>query len=88
VAWPWGSLGDAISKHIGPERTQDAEAFAARLKGVFEGFELRGLSQRQMVGELNGLGIKAPRGGMWKLKQVQRVLCRVTRPPNSPHREA
>lgn len=57
-------------------RTRDAEAFADRLRGVFEGFELRGLSQRQMVAELNGLGIKAPRGGSWRLKQVQRVRAR------------
>ena len=60
-------------------RTRDAEAFAARLRGVFEGFELRGLSQRQMVAELNALGIRAPRGGSWRLKQVQRVRARIAR---------
>ena len=44
-------------------RTRDAQAFAERLRVVFEGFELRGLSQRQMVSELNVLGVKAPRSG-------------------------
>jgi DNA invertase Pin-like site-specific DNA recombinase len=58
-------------------RTRDAEAFADRLRGDFEGFELRGLSQRQMVAELNGLGIRAPRGGEWRMKQVQRVKARM-----------
>jgi hypothetical protein len=62
-------------------RTRDAQAFAERLRGVFEGFELRGLSQRQMVAELNALGIKTPTGGSWRLKQVQRVRARL---PSSP----
>jgi DNA invertase Pin-like site-specific DNA recombinase len=57
-------------------RSRDAQAFVDRLRGVFEGFELRGLSQRQMVAELNSLGIKTPRGETWRLKQVQRVLRR------------
>ena len=61
-------------------RSRDAEAFAARLRGAFEGFELRGLSQRQMVAELNALGIRAPRGGTWRLKQVQRVRARIAAP--------
>jgi DNA invertase Pin-like site-specific DNA recombinase len=60
-------------------RTRDAEAFAERLRGVFEGLELRGLSQRQIVAELNSLGIKAPRGGAWRLKQVQRVVARIAK---------
>ena len=47
------------------------------MKPVFEGFKLRGLSQRQMVAELNALGIKTPRGGSWRLKQVQRVIARL-----------
>ena len=49
-------------------RQETAKRFAERMKPVFEGFELRGLSQRQMVAELNGLGVRAPRGGMWRLK--------------------
>lgn len=53
-----------------------AAAFAGRLKPLFEGFGLRRLSQRQMVAELNALGIRAPRGGGWQLKQVQRIIGR------------
>ena len=41
-------------------RRQAAAAFAGKLRPLFEGFELRGLSQRQIVAELNGLGIMAP----------------------------
>jgi DNA invertase Pin-like site-specific DNA recombinase len=59
-------------------RQEAAKRFAERMKPIFEGFELRGLSQRQMVAELNALGIKTPRGGAWRLKQVQRVLKRAS----------
>jgi hypothetical protein len=45
------------------------------MRPLFEGFALRGLSQRQVVAELNTLGVKAPRGGTWQLKQVQRVVA-------------
>ena len=55
-------------------RQQRAKDFAKSLHGVFEGFRLRGLTQRQMVAELNQLGIKTARGGSWSLVQVQRVL--------------
>ena len=73
-------LGAAGARNLAEHRatrTRDADAFAARLRGVFEGFELRGLSQRQMVAELNALGITTPRGGEWQLKQVQRVRARI-----------
>jgi DNA invertase Pin-like site-specific DNA recombinase len=52
-------LGAAGARNLAAHRvtrTRDAEAFAARLRGVFEGFDLRGLSQRQMVAELNASG--------------------------------
>ena len=55
-------------------RQQQAQAFAESLSGIFEGFKLRELTQRQMVVELNQLGIKTARGGSWSLLQVQRVL--------------
>ena len=61
-------------------REEAAKRFAERMKPVFEGFSLRGLSQRQMVAELNGLGIKTAKGASWRLKQVQRVMARITRP--------
>lgn len=56
------------------ERKLNAKTFADNLKGLIEGFKLRGLSQRVMVAELNQLGIQAPRGGTWSLLQLQRLL--------------
>ena len=56
------------------ERKAAAVAFAERLRGQVAGFQLRGLSQRQMVTELNTLGIAAPAGGTWRLSQLQRLL--------------
>ena len=44
-----------------------------------KGFKARGLTQRQMVAELNLAGVKAPRGGNWRLGQVQRVLQNTNR---------
>jgi hypothetical protein len=58
-------------------RQEAARRFAERMRPVFEGFKLRGLSQRQIVAELNALGVKAARGGIWRLKQVQRVVGRI-----------
>jgi hypothetical protein len=64
-----------VTKDVGRARLVDARE--ALIAGVFEGFELRGLSQRQMVAELNALGVRAPRGGTWRLKQMQRVVGRI-----------
>jgi len=55
-------------------RREQARVFREKLRPLQESFQLRGLSQRQMVAELNSLGVKAPRGGTWGLKQVQRVV--------------
>ena len=70
-------LGTAGAANLQPNielRQQQAQAFAESLSGIFEGFKLRELTQRQMVAELNQLGIKTARGGSWSLVQVQRVL--------------
>jgi hypothetical protein len=55
-------------------RTSAASAFGARLMPLLNGFKTLGLTQRAMVVQLNDLGIKAPRGGVWSLGQVQRVV--------------
>jgi len=60
------------------KRKEESQAFAASLAGQFEGFQLRGLTQRQMVDELNRLGIKTARGGEWTLIQVQRLLKKLS----------
>lgn len=70
-------LGVAGPQNLRPnleERQAKAAAFAKSLAGVFAGFKYRELSQRQMVEELNTLGVKTARGGQWSLMQVQRVL--------------
>lgn len=59
------------------ERQRAANAFAARLRPLFDGMKGRGLSQRAMVEELNAVGVPAPKGGPWRLSQVQRVLARI-----------
>jgi DNA invertase Pin-like site-specific DNA recombinase len=64
------------------ERKRKAEQFTGHVRGQFEGFRLRCLSQRQMVAELNSLGITAPRGGRWSLIQVQRTIARLLQHQN------
>lgn len=58
-------------------RQEAASAFSAKLTQVFRALQTRGLSQRQIVVELNALGIKASRGGAWSLVQLQRVLSQM-----------
>ena len=67
-----GKAGSANLKSNIEERRAKASAFAEKLRGLIEGFKLRGLSQRVMVNELNTLGITAPQGGKWSLNQLQR----------------
>jgi len=65
-----------LKRHV-EERQAAADAFAARLSGILKGFRTSGISQRQMVVELNSCGIKPARGGNWSLLQLQRVLRRM-----------
>lgn len=74
-----GSKGiDNLRPNI-EERQQAADAFAERLRHTMNSMQSRGLSQRAMTAELNQLGIKAPRGGLWSLYQVQRLLERLVK---------
>lgn len=73
-------LGKAGPKNLRPnvqQRQQAADDFAAKLRPVFEGMTARKLSHRAMLGELNSIGIPAPKGGVWQLTQVQRVIARL-----------
>jgi len=73
-------LGRAGPTNLRPnieERQNTANAFAGRLSGVIMGFRSAGMSQRQMVMQLNELGIKAAKGGDWSLVQLQRTLNRL-----------
>ena len=69
-----GTAGAANLKQNIELRQKSARDFTKSLDGIFEGFKLRKLTQRQMVDELNLLQIKTTRGGRWSLVQVQRVL--------------
>lgn len=73
-------LGVAGAANLKPNieiRQGAADAFAAKLRGQIEGCKLRGLSQRQMVAELNDLGIRTAKGSEWSLIQLQRVVKRL-----------
>lgn len=73
-------LGKAGATNLRPnleKRKQNAEAFTVKLRPIFDGMKARGLSQRAMAEELNSIGLSAPRGGQWRLSQVQRLLQRL-----------
>ncbi len=72
-----GAAGATNLKANREARMAAANAFADRLRGTVTGFKLRALTQRQMVSELNQVGIKTPAGGDWRLVQVQRLLNRL-----------
>ena len=59
------------------DRQKAADAFAERLRPIFEGMQKRNLSQRGMANELNSIGIPTQHGGTWVLTQVQRVTHRL-----------
>lgn len=71
-----GKAGPANLKPNIEARQAIADAFTLKLKGQIDGFQARGLSQRQMVDELNSVGIKTARGGTWTQTQVQRLISR------------
>lgn len=72
-----GSAGPRNLRALNEVRQRAASAFAGNLGGLVEGFRLRGLTQRQMMAELNSLSIPARRGGAWGLRQVQLMLERI-----------
>ena len=77
-------LGVAGAANLQPNiemRKTEADGFAQKLRGQLEGFKLRGLSQRQMVVELNSLGIRTAKGNEWSLIQLQRVVKRLNSAP-------
>ncbi len=69
-----GATGSANLKRHAQERQDAASAFSVSLMPLLNGFTSQGLSRRAMVVQLNDLGIKAPRGGVWSLGQVHRVF--------------
>lgn len=59
------------------KRVDDAQAFAESLRATLTALRAQGFTQRRMVDELNKLGVKTARGGVWSLLQLQRVLGRL-----------
>jgi DNA invertase Pin-like site-specific DNA recombinase len=81
-------LGKAGAANLRPnieERKRNADAFVEKLRPLFNGMKARGLSQRAIVAELNSVGVPAPKGGVWMLSQVQRVIQRVPRISSESH---
>jgi DNA invertase Pin-like site-specific DNA recombinase len=72
-----GTAGPANLKANLDQRKLEAVFFAEKLRGQIVGFTLRQLSQRQMVEELNRLGIRTAKGAEWSLIQLQRLLSRL-----------
>jgi DNA invertase Pin-like site-specific DNA recombinase len=59
------------------ERSNAAQAFAARLAPTIKAYRAAHMTQREMVDALNAQGTKTARGGAWSLMQLQRVLARL-----------
>lgn len=79
-----GVTGPANLKRNIEERQLVADQFALGLRPVVDGFIRQGLSQRRMVDALNQARSPAPRGGLWTLTQLQRVLTRLGIKSSSP----
>jgi len=75
-------LGNPNFKLTNEKYRQGAQEFAETLRPVLEGLKAQGYSQRNMVDELNKLGVKARLGGEWSLIQLQNVLKRLNASPS------
>ncbi len=56
---------------------EESDKWAERYRSLITGFVNSGLTQRQIVDELNKLEIRTRRGGEWKLVTLQRVMKRL-----------
>jgi putative DNA-invertase from lambdoid prophage Rac len=70
-------IGNPNLKADNRKRIAKANEFAESLKGIISGLINNGLTQRQIVDELNKSGVKTARGCEWKLITLQRVLKRL-----------
>lgn len=70
-------LGNPQIDLINRPRRADAQVFAEGLRSTIEAFQAAGLTQRDMIGALNGAGVTTARGGQWSLVQLQRVIERL-----------
>lgn len=72
-----GAAGSVNLKSNTEARRQVAQTFAENLRPLIESWKDRGLSQRRMVEVLNMARTPAPKGGEWRLSQLQRVFSRL-----------
>lgn len=70
-------LGNPGLARINQDRAAAADDFAAAMRPFLEDCAARGISMRAMVEALNRAGVKACRGGPWRLSQLARVLRRL-----------
>jgi len=70
-------LGNPNLKADHRKRIEKANAFAENLRVTITGFIKDGSAQRQIVDELNRIGVKTPRGYEFKLTTLQRVMKRL-----------
>jgi len=70
-------IGNPNLKADNRKRIAKANEFAESLNGIISGLINNGLTQRQIVDELNKSGVKTARGCEWKLITLQRVMKRL-----------
>ena len=70
-------LGNPNLKTDNRKRKMKAAAYAESLRGIVTGLMNNGFTQRQIVNELNGSGLKTSRGCEFKLSTLQRILKRL-----------
>jgi len=70
-------IGNPNLKADNRKRIAKANEFAESLNGIISGLINNGLTQRQIVDELNKSGVKTVRGCEWKLITLQRVMKRL-----------
>ena len=70
-------LGNPNLKADNRKRIAKANAFAENLRGTITSFIKEGRTQRQIVKELNRIGVRTQRGNEFKLTTLQRVMKRL-----------
>jgi putative DNA-invertase from lambdoid prophage Rac len=70
-------LGNPNLKADNRKRIEKANAFAENLRSTITSFIKDSYTQRQIVDELNRIGVKTPRGHEFKLTTLQRVMNRL-----------
>ena len=70
-------LGNPNLDSDNERRIREADNFAENLRPVLTGLIRQGLTQREIVGNLNSAGVKTARGREWQLMTLQRTMKRL-----------